>query len=397
MADEQAARNGPCHGLKVIDFTTVVAGPMCGRILGDLGADVVKLESLEGDMLRAFPPIHRGLSAYFLQMNRNKRSIAIDLKVAQGRALAHKLAAEADIFIENLRPGVADRLGLGHAVLQATNQRLIYASISGVGDAGPYASQPTYDMVVQGLVGFMPVQGGQGEPQPIRSPVVDKVTAMSAAVAILAALNHRHATGQGQRLTTHMLDAWAAFILPERMSRYTFRNPDSSLPPEGNAYHVFRTRDGHAIGLVLQDSQFHGLCSMLVRADLASDGRFANPVLRATNFDELCEELGPAIAALSTAEFLEGARRHEVPFGPVNDIEGFFADAQALHNRSFFDVEDPDLGELRHLGFMAGFATSPIGAPTRAPRLGEHTDQILSELGYSAGEIERLRVAGCIR
>src|SRR5262245_56709280 len=188
MVHQQEPRGGPCRGLKVVDFTTVVAGPMCGRILGDLGADVIKLESLDGDMLRAFPPIHRGLSAYFLQMNRNKRSIAIDLKASQGRVLAHQLAAEADIVIENLRPGVADRLGLGHASLQATNRRLIYASINGVGDAGPYAAQPTDDMVIQGLVGFMPVQGGEDEPQPIRNPVVDKVTAMSAALAILAAL-----------------------------------------------------------------------------------------------------------------------------------------------------------------------------------------------------------------
>jgi crotonobetainyl-CoA:carnitine CoA-transferase CaiB-like acyl-CoA transferase len=389
--------SGPCAGIKVLDLSTVVSGPMCGRLLGDLGADVVKLESTEGDMLRAFPPLYRGMSGYFMQMNRNKRGIAIDLKTDQGRTLARELATKADVFIENFRPGVAARLGLDYESLRDGNPGLIYAAINGVGDAGPYADQPTYDQVIQGLVGFMPVQGADGPPLPIRNPIVDKVTAMSAAMAILAALNHRHTSGCGQRINTRMLDTWAAFILPERMHNYTFQSADAPEAVVRDVYRVFETRDGHVIGLVLQDNQFRGICTALDRHDIADDSRFATPAARTSNFGALHIELRADIARLSTQEFLALARRHQVPFAPVNDIDAFFSDPQVRHNGAFFEADDPEFGTLRHLGFMSAFGATPSTLQRRAPRLGEHTDEVLGELGYSAEAIDGFRSAGLVR
>ncbi|MFO1079354.1 MAG: CoA transferase [Reyranellaceae bacterium] len=387
---------GPCAGLRVVDLSTMVSGPMCGRILADFGADVIKVESLEGDMMRSLPPLHRGLSGYFLQYNRNKRGVALDLKSARGRALATALAGTADVLIENFRPGVAERLQLDHARLQPANPRLIYVSINGFGDDGPYAGQPAYDPVIQGLTGFMPVQGRDGPPLPIRNPVVDKVAAQSAAIAVLAALNHRHASGRGQRITVPMLTAWAAFVLPEMMHGETYPDVESGPPPARDAFRVLETSDGHVVGIVLQDSQFEGLCRLLGRADLLGDPLFATPAARVANAALLHERVRDDARRLSTADFVAGARAHGVPFAPVNDLAGFLADPQVRHMAAYRDVEDPELGRVRHLGLMAGFAGSPCAPPRRAPRLGEHTDEILGELGHAADELAAFRREGAI-
>ncbi len=395
---ESPAVSGPCAGVKVLDLSTMVSGPMCGQILGDLGADVIKLEGVAGDLIRTMPPLYRGLSGYFAQFNRNKRSVAVDLKSARGQALARELAARADVLIENFRPRVTGRLGLDYDSLKDSNAGLIYVSVNGFGDTGPYADQPAYDPVIQGLVGFMPVQGGEGSPAPIKNPVVDKIAAMSAALATLAALNHRHVSGgAGQKVSIRMLDAWAAFILPERMNNHVFRNPDAPTTPSRDVFRVFETSDGHVIGLILQDSQFSGICQALGRQDLAGDPRFATPAARVFNTGDLHAELCGSVARMTTHDFLAAARRHEVPFAPVNDIEAFLDDPQVRHNGTHFDVADPEFGPMRYLNFMAAFGATPLSLQRRAPKLGEHTDEVLAELGYSGTDITELRAAGLVR
>jgi len=371
---------------------------MCGRILGDLGADVVKLEAIDGDPLRLMPPVYRGLSGYFAQYNRNKRAIAVDLKTEQGWKIAQRLATRVDVLIENFRPGVAHRLGLDYASLRRDNPGLIYASINGFGDDGPYASQPAYDSVIQGLVGFMPVQGTGDQPVPVRNPVVDKIAAMSAALSILAAFGHRYSNGGiGQRVNVRMLDAWAAFILPERMHNHVFQNPDAPQSQPRDVFRVFDTSDGHVIGLIFQDNQFQGICQALGRADLRDDPRFADPLSRVLNIDHLHAALRNDIAALTTDQFLAKTRTHHVPFARVNDIDGFLADEQVCHNSTYFDVADHEFGPMRHLGFMAAFSATPFQLRRRPPKLGEHTDEVLTGLGYSTAAIDQLRAAGAIR
>src|SRR5882757_3142788 len=280
MMDKQPTveRTGPCVGLTVLDLSTMVSGPMGGQIFGDLGADVIKVETTAGDTMRAVFPHHKGLGAFFSQYNRSKRSIAIDLKSEEGRAVAIDLAVKADVLIENFRPGVTDRLGLGYETLREKNPGLVYVSIKGFGEDGPYRDQPAYDQVIQGLVGFMPLQGVGGPPLPIRSTMVDKVTAMSGAMSALAALWARERDGgKGQKVVVKMLDAWAAFVSQEEMKNHTFLNSDAVAPIPRDMYRVFETRDGHVIGLIIQDNQFRGICAVLNRPDLLTDPRFARP------------------------------------------------------------------------------------------------------------------------
>jgi crotonobetainyl-CoA:carnitine CoA-transferase CaiB-like acyl-CoA transferase len=391
-------RAGPCAGLTVLDLSTMVSGPMGGQIFGDLGADVIKVEAIEGDTMRAVFPHHKGLGAFFSQYNRSKRSIAIDLKSEAGRAVAIELALKADLMIENFRPGVTERLGLGYETLREKNPGLVYVSIKGFGEDGPYKDQPAYDQVIQGLVGFMALQGAGGPPLPIRNSVADKVTAMSGAMSALAALWARERNGgKGQKVVVKMLDAWAAFVSQEEMKNHTFLNSDVPRPPLRDTYRVFETRDGHVIGLIIQDNQFRGICQALNRPELLTDPRFTKPGDRLQNISLLHDELTPSIAAVTTAEFLAGTRRHEVPMAPVNTLEQFFEDPQARHNGTFQEIEDPEFGVMRGLNFFASFTDTPLNLTRRAPKLGEQTDAILQDMGRSDQEIIGLREAKIVR
>ena len=393
------AANGPLAGIRVIDFSTVISGPVCSQALGDLGADVVKVEPPMGDPARysGAPFREPGFSAFLAQFNRNKRSIALDLKMEEGRAVARRLAERADVLVENFRPGVTDRLGIGWRELKERNPGLVYCSICGFGSDGPDADLPAYDHVIQAKIGLMPTQGGQGEPRLIQGGVADKATGMTALAGVLAALFARERGGRGQRVEVPMIDAFAAFGLPEALMPRTFPPLESDAPGVNDVFRTFATADGHVVGLTIQDAQFRGLCGALGREDLADDPRFAELGPRFQNYVALCDLLAEEIAKHPTREFAARCREKGVPFARVNDVDDFLAEPQVANNGTVIDVEDPRFGTTRYLRHPVRYEQTPAELRLHAPRLGEHTAELLAEAGYGDEEIAALRAAGAIR
>ncbi len=391
---------GPCAGIRVLDFSTVFSGPMCTMILGDLGAEVIKVEALRGDSTRMMgPPFKAGLSATFTHFNRNKRSIAIDLKRPEGRAIAQRLAQDTDVVVQNFRPGVAERLGIDYETLAARNSRLVYLAISGFGADGPYAQLPAYDTVIQGLAGLMPIQGGPQQPQLIRSMVADKSTALTGVYGILAALFARERNGgHGQLVDVAMLDAFAAFILPEALLRETFLPSDEwqSLPELTDIHRAWETADGHVVMMVIEDAQFHAMCRVLDREDLIHDERYASLMLRIVNGQELFPLLGETLRKFPTATLVERARQFGAPLAPANSVRDFLSDPQVARNRTVFEAEDAEAGQIRYLRNPVRLQDTPPSLRRHPPRLGEHTDEVLRAAGLSDGEIAALRASAVI-
>ncbi len=390
---------GPLAGIRVLDFSTVVSGPFCTQILGDLGADVIKVEPPRGDVSRLLgPPFRGGFSGLFLQLNRNKRSVVLDLLKEEAQEVAARLTRDSDVVIQNFRPGVAERLGIGYERLSPENSALIYVAISGFGPEGPYVDQPAYDTVIQGLVGLMPIQGGDGAPQLIRNIVADKTTAMTATYAILAALFARQrGEGGGQRIDVPMLDAFAAFALPDAFSGETFVPEEAPAPFSASDIHrTWNTRDGHVVILIVEDRQFQALCRVLEREDLLEDPRCANLLTRIAHAKELLSILAEEVEKWTTAELIERARKFGAPLSNANSIKDFLEDPQVAVNRTVFETEHPMAGTLRLLRHPVRFQTTPASVRHPAPALGEHTDEILGRAGYAAPEIDRLRESGAI-
>ena len=397
--DDPGKSAPPCSGLRILDFTSVVSGPFCTQALGDFGADIIKVEGLAGDMSRSTSgPFHGGLSGFFSQFNRNKRSIALDLKRDAGIEVVRRLARGADVVVENFRPDVMDRLGIGYEALREINPGLIYVAISGFGPDGPYAPLPAYDHVVQGLAGMMPAQGGAGAPQMFRTVVADKAAGMTALAAVLAALLARERRGSravtGQRIDVPMLDAYAAFILPELMGPVSFPDSDDGIPPF-DLFRVYPTKDGHVVGMVVQDEQYAGLCDALGRPDLRDDPRFAHLAERFRNIDLLSEILMDEFRRRPTAALIEALREAGAPFAPVNDFDAFLADDQVRHSALVGVIEDPEV-RVRVLRAPARLSKTPLAPPRRPPRLGEHTDDVLALAGHSPAEIAELRERGVV-
>ncbi len=394
-------RSGPCAGIKVLDFTTVISGPMCTQALGDYGADVIKVESRLGDSARysGAPFREPGFSAFLSQFNRNKRSIVVDLKTDAGRDLILELVTKVDIVAENFRPDVMERLGLGYEVLSERNPGLIYVAINGFGRDGPYAKLPAYDQVLQGLVGLMPVQGGEGPPQLVQGAVADKSTALTALGGVLAALfaRERDPDKRGQRVEVAMIDAFSAFSLPEPMMERTYPPLRNDVSTGKDFFRCWETADGYVVGLIIQDDQFAGLCRALDRPDLATDPRFRLMIERFENWLELVPILAEEISNLTSASFLERAQVNGAPFAPVNSLDEFLVDPQAVHRRCVVAQEDPRFGTVQYVSPPVRFEQTPASIDRHAPRLGEHTDEVLEEFGVESEEIARLKEAGAVR
>jgi crotonobetainyl-CoA:carnitine CoA-transferase CaiB-like acyl-CoA transferase len=379
----------PLADVRIIDLTTNMSGPLATMVLADQGADVVKVEPPSGDAIRTVGTGHGGMSAYFANNNRGKRSIAIDLTKDAGREVVRRLTADADVFAQNFRPGVVDRLGLSAPALQAENSRLVYASISGFGTTGPLADAPAYDHVVQALSGFAALQtAGTTEPSMVRHGVVDKATAYTFAQAITAALFQRERTGQGTRIDVSMLDVAIAFLWPDGMMDHTVDQPSTVLPPTSRSFRVSPTADGHVVLVTLTAAQWSGLTTALLGDDNAA---MTDTAERMTGGADVMRKVRAVIADMPTDEVVSRLRAADVPVAPVRDLHEVADDPQVIASGTVRAFEHAVLGDVhqpRPAPLFDGTATDP--APN-APLLGEHTDEVLRQAGWRDDEIAELR------
>lgn len=394
----------PLQGIKVVDLSNVLMAPHATQILGDLGADVIKVEAPEGDPLRGIGPFRNtGMGAIFLHANRSKRSIVLDLKQPAGREAVMRLLADADLMVYNLRPRVMQRLGLSHDDVARVNPRIVYAGLFGYGQAGPYADRPAYDDLIQGAVAIPWLSHtASGEPpRYVPTAIVDRGVALSAVGLINAALLHQARTGEGQRLDIPMFETMAAFVLGDHMAGETF---DPPLGPPGYARMLtpdrrpYRTRDGYLCILVYSDRQWRSFFRLLGREDeFEHDPRFANMTTRTRNIEAIYGELAAVIAERTTAEWLALLEDADIPAMPLHSLESLLHDPH-LAAVGFFSMTDhPSEGRLRQMTVPSTWSRTQPRATRPTPRLGEHSVGVLREHGYSDEEIRDLMAAGVTR
>jgi crotonobetainyl-CoA:carnitine CoA-transferase CaiB-like acyl-CoA transferase len=395
---------GALNGLRVLDMSRVLAGPFCCMMLGDHGADVIKVEPPNGDETRTWgPPYVDGESTYYLGINRNKRSIAVDLTTEAGKDIACRLASTADILVENFKLGTMERFGLGYASLHEINPRLIYASISGFGRSGPYASVAGYDGALQAFGGFMSINGeADGQPLKAGIAVADLATGLFANQAVLLALHAREQTGVGQRVEVSLLESLLALLHPHASS---FLNAGLVGKPHGNShpmiapYDLLQTADRAVFLPGGNDGQLRRLAEVIGRPEIATDPRFRTNADRVTRRAELLAILQEEFAKWSAMELCKKLWDAAVPIGPVNTIDEVFSDPQVLAREMLQSIPHPGLsaGEVRLPGFPVSMHGTPPSARRHPPRLGEHTDEVLGELGFSSVEVGRLVKNGAVR
>lgn len=389
---------GPLEGYRVVDVTQMISGPVATRILGDQGADVIKVEPHTGDLTRGLGGAGRKMSPIFATTNRNKRSLALDLKSAEGLEVLHRLVVTADVFVQNFRPGAAERMGIGEPALRALNRELIYVSISGFGERGPYAHKRVYDPVIQALSGLASIQGGSsGRPRMLRLIVPDKLTAVTAAQAITAALLARERTGQGQHVRLAMLDAVVAFLWPEGMARHTFLGEGIGLsrPPEVRDL-VFETRDGYMTAGTVALREWHAFCRAVERPEWLEDPRFRSAAGLVKHADARLELMADVLRTRTTAEWLEILDAAQVPCAPILTRDQLVRHPQLVENGLVVESDHPNTGRMQQARPPERFELTPSELRRPAPLLGEHSDEVLAELGWSGDEVARLRERGVV-
>jgi crotonobetainyl-CoA:carnitine CoA-transferase CaiB-like acyl-CoA transferase len=386
---------GPLDGYRVVDLTSMISGPLATMILADQGADVIKVENPDGgDHTRAANNRRNGFSASFLNNNRNKRSVALDLREPAAKAALLRLVATADVFIQNFRPGVAKRMGFGEDALRAVKPDIIYVSICGFGETGPYAGKPVYDPLVQGMSGLATIQAGSDTERPrlVRTIVPDKLTAVMASQAITAALLARERTGLGQHVRLSMLDAIIAFLWSSDMGSQTFVGDE--FPQQDAASFIdliYETATDYISAAVQTNKEWLALTRALDKPEWLDDPRFANPAMRQKNINERLSMTQDVLRARPAAEWLERLTREGVPCAPVLTRSAMIRDPQVEANGIVVETEHPEAGLLRQSRPAAQFSVTPATIRHGGPALGQHTEAVLSELGYSAGEIAAMR------
>lgn len=389
----------PLEGVRIVDLSAIISGPMATQILADQGADVIKVEGPgPGDLVRYLGPQRNGTNAMFTAVNRNKRAIVLNLKSPEGKAVLLDLVRQADVFVENFRPGAIERLGLGHDALRAINPGLVYVSMSGFGDTGPYAPRRVYDPVIQAVSGFSDTQknAATGEPQLIQTLACDKITAITAAQAITAAL-YAKARGRGGRLVElNMLDSAIAFLWPDSFYNHAIEGEFNRSPDFASFYSIRRTRDGFITMLALSDDEFHATCRAIGRPDMIEDPRFRSIGERMQNAKVMTDMISEMVQRYATAEITARLEAEDVPHAVVLKREEVLTNPQVLANGSIGTLDDPRAGRMRMAHAAGRFDGKPMPFRRPAPALGEHTNEILAELGRSTTDIDALRKAGAV-
>ncbi len=388
---------GPLHGIKVVDLTSMVSGPVAAMMLGDQGADVIKVEPIHGEQLRHLGEPHNGVAATFYSCNRNKRSIAVDLKSEAGKEILWKLIDQADVLLQNFRPGAMERMGFGETVARKRNPGLIYVSISGFGEKGPYAHQRVYDPIIQGLSGATDIQYDRatGRPGMFRIILADKVSALTAAQAVSSALFYRERQGedygQGQHIKLSMLDATVAFLWPEGMSGLVFADKQVDVRSTFSSIDlIYDTQDGHITISVVSDKEWVALCTALGRDELITDERFSTSLARRKNVAQRREIIATEVSNYTSSEILVQLSRHDVPTAPLLSREELLSHPQLLESETISREIDEGLGEVRQANPAARFQSTPSEIYRPAPRLGQHSMEILQSLSYDDAQCTEL-------
>jgi crotonobetainyl-CoA:carnitine CoA-transferase CaiB-like acyl-CoA transferase len=394
---------GPLEGIRVLDLTGVVSGPFATMFLADQGADVLKIEPIGGDITRrsrATIDSAGEFSALFISSNRGKRSLSIDVKSDAGRKVLARLVARADVLVQNFRPGTMERLGLGADELRKRHPRLIYVSISGVGDSGPYVRKRVYDPIIQGLSGFADIQSQPvtNRPQMIRTIVADKTTAVFTAQAVTSALYAREKTGSGDHIHVAMLDVMISYLWPEGMMQHTVVGGEANATdPNDRPDLVFKTLDGYLTCGTISDSEWQGFCKAAGDPQLAKDERFATPTARSLNATARINKMQEYIGRHTTAEWLERLDAADVPCAPILRRSEIIHNEQVVARDIITEFDQPGVGRVRQPKPAAQFAVNRSAIKGPAPRIGEHTREVLRELAYSDDDIDRMIAEKSVR